>query len=69
MNELTIENQNDLVNNIGRAADTSQRQLVQVNNYLRELNNTLMFTNIILAVIAVTLIISLVIKIAEYRKR
>lgn len=69
MSELTIENWNDLISNVGRVADNSQRQLVQVNGYLSELNNTLTVTNIILATIALTLIISLIFKIIEYRKR
>lgn len=69
MSELTIENWNDLISSIGSIADKSQGQLVQINNSLRELNNTIMFTNIILSVLAISFIVFLIIKVLEYRNR
>ncbi|UOQ47235.1 hypothetical protein MUN88_14285 [Gracilibacillus caseinilyticus] len=62
MTELTKEDWNNLVNNVGNVADKTQQQLLDLNAYVTELNNTLTVTNIILGIIAITYILSTIIK-------
>lgn len=68
MFEISTENWNGLVNSVADLADKTQRQLVDVNSYLSELNRTLIYTNIILTVIALTFIASLIIKVTKYKR-
>ncbi len=69
MNEITTESWQDLVNNVGNIADKTQRQLIEVQSHITELNNTLEVTNIILGVIATAYIISLIIKLIKTNKK
>lgn len=68
MFEISTENWNGLVNSVTDLADKTQRQLVDVNSYLSELNRTLVYTNIILTIIALTFIASLIIKVTKYKR-
>ncbi|MBM7541194.1 hypothetical protein [Amphibacillus cookii] len=68
MFEISTENWNGLVNSVTDLADKTQRQLVDVNSYLSELNRTLMYTNVILTIIALTFITSLIIKVTKYKR-
>lgn len=63
MNQISEENWNDLVSKVGDIGDKTQGQLVQLQGYVNQLNDTLVITNIILAIIAVTYVISLILKV------
>lgn len=65
---LVVERWDDLIGRIGRLGDNSQRQLVHTNSHLHNLYNTLIITNIILVIMASTLILFRILKTAEYRK-
>lgn len=69
MNELTTKNWNDLVNNVGNIADKTQRQLIEIQAHMNELNSTLEVTNIILGVIAAAYIFSLITKLIKSSKK
>ncbi|MEK5187079.1 hypothetical protein [Solibacillus sp. FSL W7-1324] len=58
MDELSILEWNNLISEVGRVADNTQRELQLVQAYIDQLNNTLVITNIILGVIAITFIIT-----------
>ncbi len=60
MNEITTQEWNSLVGSIGSIGDKTQNQLLRVQSQLEGLTDTLMTTNILLGIIAVTFIISVV---------
>lgn len=69
LNDLTTENWNSLVNKVGDIADNTQNQLQQVQSQLELLNSTLLITNVILAIIGLTYIVSTILKFNKSKKK
>ncbi|MDQ0429616.1 hypothetical protein QOZ98_002444 [Planomicrobium stackebrandtii] len=60
MDEITTQDWNSLVGSVGSIGDKTQNQLLRIQSQLEGLTDTLMITNILLGIIAVTFIISVV---------
>ncbi|MBT2571994.1 hypothetical protein [Planococcus sp. ISL-110] len=60
MNEITTQDWNNLVSSIGSIADNTQSSLLRVQSEIGVLSDSLVITNILLSIIAVTFIISVV---------